>query len=97
MPIERGSITLDVTSRRALVGGRVVALSRTECALLRVFLDNPRQVLRHRELFDAVWGYDFGGNPNVLQTYVSYLRRKLGPGFRTRLHTVRGVGYRFDG
>jgi two-component system, OmpR family, response regulator len=68
-----------------------VELTPTEFALLRYFLLNPRRVLSKEQILDHVWHYDFGGDASIVETYVSYLRRKLGE--PRLLHTVRGVGY----
>ena len=69
-------------------------LTRTEFALLELFLRNPRQVLTRSVIFDRVWGYDFGYGSNSLDVYISYLRKKTEAGGKPRLiHTVRGVGY----
>ena len=66
----------------------------TEFNLLHMLLRHPRQVLQRRQILNEVWGYDFGGNDNVLEIYIGYLRKKLEAGGRERLiHTVRGVGY----
>jgi two-component system, OmpR family, response regulator MprA len=75
-------------------GGRALELTRTEFALLELFLRNPRQVLTRSVIFDRVWGYDFGPASNSLEVYVGYLRRKTEAAGEPRLlHTVRGVGY----
>jgi two-component system response regulator MprA len=75
-------------------GGRGLELTRTEFALLELFLRNPRQVLTRSVIFDRVWGYDFGPASNSLEVYVGYLRRKTEAAGEPRLlHTVRGVGY----
>jgi len=75
-------------------GGRPLELTRTEFALLELFLRNPRQVLTRSVIFDRVWGYDFGPASNSLEVYVGYLRRKTEAAGEARLlHTVRGVGY----
>jgi two-component system response regulator MprA len=75
-------------------GDRYVELSRTEYLLLELFLRHPRQVLERGQIFDAVWGYDFGPGSNSLEVYVGYLRRKTEAAGEPRLlHTVRGVGY----
>ena len=88
-------LSLDVVTWEARRGERILEpLSPTEFELLRFFLRHPRQVLRREQFLDEVWGYDFGGEANVLEVYVGYLRRKLEAGGETRLiHTVRGVGY----
>ena len=75
-------------------GERDVELTRTEFALLELFLRNPRQVLPRTLVFERVWGYDFGPTSNTLEVYIGYLRRKTEAGDEPRLiHTVRGVGY----
>jgi two-component system, OmpR family, response regulator MprA len=75
-------------------GPREVRLTRTEFAILEVFLRHPRQVLTRPVLFEHVWGYDFGETSNSLHVYLGYLRRKLEAEGETRLlHTVRGVGF----
>ena len=85
---------LDLGSHQAWRGERELALSRTEYALLRAFAEHPRQVLSRAQLFERVWGYDFGATSNALGVYIGYLRRKTEAGGEPRLlHTVRGVGY----
>ncbi len=87
-------LSLDTGSRVASRGGRTVGLTTTEFQLLQEFLLHPRQVLTRDQLMERVWGYDFGGNENVLEVYVRYLRTKLEAGGEPRLiHTVRGAGY----
>jgi two-component system, OmpR family, response regulator len=73
--------------------GQQVVLTALEFRLLHYFLRRPRQVLAKRELMRGVWNYDFGGDPNVVETYISYLRKKLDHGRVPLLHTVRGAGY----
>ena len=80
-------------TRRAAASAPI-ELTRTEFALLELFLRHPRQVLTRDVIFDRVWGYDFGPSSNSLEVYVGYLRRKTEAGGEPRLiHTVRGVGY----
>ncbi len=87
-------LELDTASHEVRRGRRVIELTRTEYALLELLLRHPRQVLTRGQIFDAVWGYDFGTASNSLEVYVGYLRRKLEAGGEPRLvHTVRGVGY----
>jgi two-component system OmpR family response regulator len=74
-------------------GGTRVDLTPTEFNLLQFFLLNPRRVLSKQQILDRVWDADFGGDPNVVETYVSYLRRKLDPLGPRLIHTVRLVGY----
>jgi two-component system response regulator MprA len=87
-------LRLEPDSWQARRGARRLELSRTEFNLLALFLARPRQVLTRTEIFERVWGYDFGPSSNALGVYVGYLRRKLEAGGEPRLlHTVRGVGY----
>lgn len=87
-------LTLDTGSRQASRGTRLVQLTAKEYELLELFLRHPKQVLTREVIFDRVWGYDFGGESNVLEVYIRYLRQKLEEGGEARLiHTVRGVGY----
>jgi two-component system response regulator MprA len=87
-------LTLDTGSRQASRGTRLVQLTAKEYELLELFLRHPKQVLTREVIFDRVWGYDFGGESNVLEVYIRYLRQKLEEGGEIRLlHTVRGVGY----
>ena len=89
-----GDLTLDRGAWEARRGARVLELSRTEFQLLSLFLEHPRQVLTRSQIFERVWGYDFGSSSNSLGVYMGYLRRKTEEGGESRLlHTVRGVGY----
>lgn len=87
-------LSLDTGTHRARRGSREIDLTNTEYDLLRQFLLNPQRVLSKDLLMDRVWGYDFGGNPNVLEVYVKQLRQKLEATGEPRLiHTLRGAGY----
>ncbi|HEX4688259.1 MAG TPA: response regulator transcription factor [Nocardioides sp.] len=87
-------LSMDLASREVRRGERTMTLTRTEFALLELFLRNPRQVLPRSLINERVWGYDFGPASNSLGVYVGYLRRKLEADGAARLiHTVRGVGY----
>ncbi|HZQ04629.1 MAG TPA: response regulator transcription factor [Gaiellaceae bacterium] len=87
-------IALDTGTREVRRGNRELQLTRTEFALLELFLRNPKQVLTRSVIFDRVWGYDFGYGSNSLDVYISYLRKKTEAGGEPRLiHTIRGVGY----
>lgn len=87
-------LMLDATTREVCRGDRALELSPTEFSLLELFLRHPRHVLPRGAIYDAVWGYDFGGSSKSLDVYVGYLRRKLEEGGAPRLlHTVRGAGY----
>jgi two-component system response regulator MprA len=92
--LQFADVTLDPRTREAFRGERRMQLTRTEFNLLELFLRNPRQVLTRSQIYERVWGYDFGATSNALWVYVGYLRRKLEEGGEPRLlHTVRGVGY----
>jgi two-component system response regulator MprA len=87
-------LELDPSAHEAHRGGRPIELTRTEFLLLELFLRHPRQVLTRAQIFDRVWGYDFGPSSNSLEVYVGYLRRKTeAAGGPRLLHTIRGVGY----
>ena len=87
-------LELDPSSHEVRRGERLIELTRTEFLLLELFLHHPRQVLTRSQIFDRVWGYDFGPASNSLEVYVGYLRRKTEAAGEPRLlHTVRGVGY----
>jgi DNA-binding response OmpR family regulator len=89
--LSSGTLSLDLRTRRATVGGREVDLSAREFALAEAFLRNPGQVLSREQLLSRVWGYDFDPGSNVVDVYVRYLRNKLGA---EKFATVRGMGYR---
>ena len=86
-------LELDEERHEVQRAGTPVELTATEFKLLRYFLANPQVVLSAAQILDHVWSYDFGGDPNVVQLYVSYLRRKLDPLGPPLIQTVRGVGY----
>jgi len=87
-------LALDTSTRTAIRNDRQIQLTAKEYDLLDLFMRHPRQVLTRELIFDRVWGYDFGGESNVLDVYIRYLRQKLEAGDEIHLiHTVRGVGY----
>jgi two-component system, OmpR family, response regulator len=86
-------LELDSDAHEVRKAGQLVALSPTEFKLLRYFLHNPGRVLSKAQILDHVWNYDFGGEANVVESYVSYLRRKVDTTDPRLLHTLRGVGY----
>lgn len=87
-------LTLDTGTRESKRGDRPIQLSTTQYELLRLFLNHPRQVLTRDLIMERVWGFDFEGESNVLEVYISQIRHKLEEGGESRLiHTVRGAGY----
>ena len=86
-------VELDEDTHEVTRAGEPVDLTATEYRLLRYFMLNPRRVLTRAQLLEHVWDYDFGGDARVLETYVSYLRKKLDVHGPPLIHTVRGVGY----
>ncbi len=86
-------LELDEDTREVMRGGELVELTATEYRLLRYLLLNPRRVLTRSQILDHVWSYDFGGDARVLETYISYLRKKLDQHGPSLIQTVRGVGY----
>jgi two-component system response regulator MprA len=87
-------LTLDTGTRQAIRTERVIDLTAKEYQLLELFMRHPRQVLTREMIYDDVWGYDFGGESNIIEVYVRYLRQKLeASGERRLIHTVRGMGY----
>lgn len=87
-------LELDTGTRQGRRGGLTFDLTAKEYELLELFMRNPRQVLTRDIIFDRVWGYDFGGESNIIEVYVRYLRQKTEIDELSRLiHTVRGVGY----
>ena len=87
-------VTLDPATHEAKRGDTILNLTVTEFNLLHLFLRHPRQVLERRQILNEVWGYDFGGDDNVLEIYIGYLRKKMEADDQSRLiQTVRGVGY----
>lgn len=93
-PLRFADLAIDQSAHEVWRGSRRIGLSPKEYELLTLFLRHPRQVLRREQILEQVWGYDFGGNGNVLEVYVGYLRAKSESGGEPRLiQTVRGVGY----
>ena len=86
-------LELDEESHEVLRGGSYIDLTATEFRLLRYLMLNPRRVMTRAQLLDHVWDYDFGGDGRVLETYISYLRKKLDAHGPSLIQTVRGVGY----
>ena len=89
-----GELYLDPVAHQARRGERDLSLTPTEFELLHFLMLHPRQVLAREQILSSVWGYDFGGDANVLEVYIGYLRKKMeGEGQPRLIHTVRGVGY----
>src|SRR5438105_3300578 len=88
-----GDLALDEDSHEVHRGGEPVELTATEFELLRFLMRNPRRVLTKTQILDRVWDYDFGGNANVVELYISYLRKKIDAGRKPMIHTLRGAGY----
>jgi two-component system, OmpR family, response regulator len=88
-----GDLEMDERAHEVRRAGHDIRLTATEFSLLRYFMHNPRQVLSKSQILEAVWHYDFEGDPNVVETYVSYLRKKLERHGLPLIHTVRLVGY----
>jgi len=89
-----GALIMDTAAHETHISGRRVELTAKEYELLELFMRHPQQVLTREVIYDRVWGYDFGGESNIIEVYVRYLRQKLESASEPRLiHTVRGVGY----
>jgi two-component system, OmpR family, response regulator len=88
-----GDLSLDEDSHEVRRGGELVSLTATEFELLRYLMRNPRRVLSKAQILDRVWNYDFGGQANVVELYISYLRKKIDVGRPPMIHTLRGAGY----
>jgi two-component system response regulator MprA len=93
-PLTYADLSLDPTTRETKRGARTFELTLKEFDLLQYLMQHPRQVLRREQILQSVWGYDFGGEDNVLEVYIGYLRKKTEAGGEPRLiQTVRAVGY----
>jgi len=89
-----GELILDLTTRRAIRGGRTIDLTMKEFELLKYLMLHPREVLTREQILENVWGYDFMGESNVIEVYIRYLRLKIeDEGEKRLIQTVRGVGY----
>jgi two-component system OmpR family response regulator len=88
-----GDLTMDEDSHEVTRAGDQIHLTATEFELLRYLMRNPRRVLSKAQILDRVWNYDFGGQANVVELYISYLRKKIDVGRSPMIHTMRGVGY----
>ena len=88
-----GDLSLDEDSHEVVRDGEDISLTATEFELLRFMMRNPRRVLSKAQILDRVWNYDFGGQANVVELYISYLRKKIDAGRPPMIHTMRGAGY----
>ncbi|MDM7991247.1 response regulator transcription factor [Arthrobacter sp. zg-Y877] len=86
-------LVMNLESHEVTRGGEEIALSNTQWELLRYLMENPRRVLSKAQILSHVWNYDFGGQANIVELYISYLRKKIDAGRPPMIHTVRGVGY----
>ena len=91
--LEVGDLRMDEDSHEVWRGQDEIHLTATEFELLRDLMRNPRRVLSKPQILDRVWNYDFGGQANIVELYISYLRRKIDKGREPMIHTMRGVGY----
>lgn len=91
--VEFADLVMDLDTHEVWRGGRLIELTATEFRLLRYLMLNPRRVLTRAQILDHVWDYDFGGDARVLETYISYLRKKIDSVGPHLIHTVRGMGY----
>jgi two-component system response regulator MprA len=92
--LQFADLTLNTATHEVKRNGQLIELTSKEFELLQLFMQHPRQVLSREVIYDKVWGYDFGGESNIIEVYVRYLRSKLEATGRSKLiHTVRGVGY----
>jgi two-component system, OmpR family, response regulator len=88
-----GDLELDEDSHEVSRAGEQIPLTATEFELLRFLMRNPKRVLSKAQILDRVWNYDFGGQANVVELYISYLRKKIDAGRAPMIHTMRGAGY----
>jgi two-component system OmpR family response regulator len=88
-----GDLVLDEDSHEVTRAGEIISLTATEFELLRFMMRNAKRVLSKAQILDRVWSYDFGGRSNIVELYVSYLRKKIDSGREPMIHTLRGAGY----
>ena len=88
-----GDLVLDEDSHEVTRAGEPVSLTSTEFELLRFMMRNSKRVLSKAQILDRVWSYDFGGRSNIVELYISYLRKKIDNGREPMIHTLRGAGY----
>jgi len=88
-----GDLVLDEDSHEVARAGEPISLTSTEFELLRFMMRNSKRVLSKAQILDRVWSYDFGGRSNIVELYISYLRKKIDSGREPMIHTLRGAGY----
>jgi two-component system, OmpR family, response regulator len=88
-----GDLVLDEDSHEVTRAGEAISLTSTEFELLRFMMRNSKRVLSKAQILDRVWSYDFGGRSNIVELYISYLRKKIDNGREPMIHTLRGAGY----
>ena len=88
-----GDLVLNTDTREVTRGGEDIQLTATQFELLRYLMENPRRVISKAQILDRVWQYDFGGQANIVELYISYLRKKIDVDRPPMIHTVRGAGY----
>ncbi|MGH3970778.1 MAG: response regulator transcription factor [Mycobacterium sp.] len=88
-----GDLVLDEDSHEVTRAGHPISLTSTEFELLRFMMRNSKRVLSKAQILDRVWSYDFGGRSNIVELYISYLRKKIDNGRQPMIHTLRGAGY----
>ncbi|MCU1574955.1 MAG: two-component response regulator [Micrococcaceae bacterium] len=88
-----GDLTLNQDTREVTRGGEDINLTATQFELLRYLMENPRRVVSKSQILDRVWNYDFGGQANIVELYISYLRKKIEANHPPMIHTIRGAGY----
>lgn len=88
-----GDLVLDEDAREVRRAGDLISLTATEFELLRFLMRNPKRVMSKAQILDRVWNYDFGGQANIVELYISYLRKKVDAGREPMIHTMRGFGY----
>ena len=88
-----GDLVLNVDTREVTRAGEEMHLTATQFELLRYLMENPKRVISKAQILDRVWDYDFGGQANIVELYISYLRKKVDANHAPMIHTVRGAGY----
>lgn len=88
-----GDLVLNIDTREVKRGGEEINLTATQFELLRYLMENAKRVVSKSQILDNVWNYDFGGQANIVELYISYLRKKIDVGREPMIHTVRGAGY----